>query len=287
MNGQTWSETPVTFNCEGSELLGILHEPVSAAHTCGVLIVVGGPQYRVGSHRQFVTLARGLAAAGFPVFRFDYRGMGDSEGLLRGFESIHEDIAAAITAFTDAQPFMREVALWGLCDAASAVAIYSTCDSRVSRLIMVNPWIRTESGEAHARVKYYYLQRIRDKEFWKKLLRLRWNPIRSISDLIVFLTRLRRPSDSESGSSLTGNLPMRVFNALNIFTGPTLVITSENDLTAKEFEDTVESTSYWKQWYNRKSVSWEQIKDADHTFSSELLQDKLELATIDWLQQRI
>ena len=48
--------------------------------------MVGGPQYRVGSHRQFTLMARAFAAAGYPVLRFDYRGIGDSEGESRGFE---------------------------------------------------------------------------------------------------------------------------------------------------------------------------------------------------------
>ena len=42
-----------------------------------VLVVVGGPQVRAGSHRHFVQLARHLATHGHAVMRFDVRGMGD------------------------------------------------------------------------------------------------------------------------------------------------------------------------------------------------------------------
>jgi hypothetical protein len=45
-----------------------------------VVIIVVGPQYRAGLHRQFVSLARTLSTAGFLVLRYDYRGMGDSDG---------------------------------------------------------------------------------------------------------------------------------------------------------------------------------------------------------------
>ena len=48
----------------------------SFAASRGMLIVVGGPQYRAGSHRQFTLLARDVAATGVPTMRFDYRGMG-------------------------------------------------------------------------------------------------------------------------------------------------------------------------------------------------------------------
>ena len=63
-------ERPVQFSCGTDRLLGILH-PGAPDSERGVLVVVGGPQYRVGSHRQFVLLARALAAAGIPVLRFD------------------------------------------------------------------------------------------------------------------------------------------------------------------------------------------------------------------------
>ena len=93
---QKIEEIPKVFTCEGEELLGILHLPEEVKSEKAVLIVVGGPQYRIGSHRQFVHLARYLALQGVPVFRFDYRGMGDSGGDLGDFENINQDIASAI-----------------------------------------------------------------------------------------------------------------------------------------------------------------------------------------------
>ncbi len=41
-------EVPFVFECQGESLVGILHQPEEAA-PIGVLVVVGGPQYRVGS----------------------------------------------------------------------------------------------------------------------------------------------------------------------------------------------------------------------------------------------
>ena len=74
-------ERALTFRCESEPLLGVLHTPDSDKDKkTGVVIVVGGAQSRVGSHRMFVTLARGLAELGCTVLRFDRRGMGDSGG---------------------------------------------------------------------------------------------------------------------------------------------------------------------------------------------------------------
>ena len=92
-------ENTFSFSCEGSWLYGILSLPKEEVASRGVLIVVGGPQYRVGSHRQFTLLARDLAAHGVPVMRFDYRGMGDSEGDARDFEDINEDLCCAADQF--------------------------------------------------------------------------------------------------------------------------------------------------------------------------------------------
>ncbi len=118
------SEKPITFECGSDTLLGILHSPTCPESTIGVLVVVGGPQYRVGSHRQFVLMARALAESGFSVLRFDYRGMGDSEGSTRTFKDVGPDIAAAIDVLLREQPLLTGVVLWGLCDAASACLMY-------------------------------------------------------------------------------------------------------------------------------------------------------------------
>ena len=92
-----FTEHALSFTCAGEKLLGIVAAPELPKST-GVLVLVGGPQYRVGSHRQFRLLARALAKAGYPLMRFDYRGMGDSIGDLRNFEAVNDDITAAIDA---------------------------------------------------------------------------------------------------------------------------------------------------------------------------------------------
>ncbi|MFQ5467236.1 MAG: hypothetical protein ACE5DS_03780, partial [Kiloniellaceae bacterium] len=57
---------PLAFPCRGDALIGVLHVP-AAPGPRGVVIIPGAPQYRVGSHRQFVALARDLAVAGIAV----------------------------------------------------------------------------------------------------------------------------------------------------------------------------------------------------------------------------
>ena len=140
-------EEAVVFECEGESLVGVLSLPAAPA-TRGVLIVVGGPQYRVGSHRQFTLLARHLAAHGIPSLRFDYRGMGDSSGAVRSFEAVDADIRRAIDIFYERVSGLESVVIWGLCDAASAALFYAHRDARVGGLVLLNPWVRTPEGMA-------------------------------------------------------------------------------------------------------------------------------------------
>lgn len=74
------AERVLLFTCQGLSLPGILH-PGAPDASRGVLVVVGGPQYRVGSHRQFVLLARDPGGGGHvPVLRFDLSWHGRCRG---------------------------------------------------------------------------------------------------------------------------------------------------------------------------------------------------------------
>lgn len=70
----------ITFTNEGQKLFGIIHRPLHSQKAPAILFCPGFAGNKTGKHRQFVTLAQNLAALGFVVLRFDYRGSGDSEG---------------------------------------------------------------------------------------------------------------------------------------------------------------------------------------------------------------
>jgi len=272
-------ERPLTFRCEGSEMLGLLH-PAETPSGRGVLLIVGGPQYRVGCHRQFVLLGRALAAAGIPVLRFDYRGMGDSEGELRGFERIESDIRAAMDAFCRAVPDLKEVVLWGLCDAASATAFYASRDPRVAGAVLVNPWVQTGAGQARTELRHYYVARIREAAFWRKLIALRWNPLVT---LVSIARAARAIGIRNDGQGNRAQLPKRLQLGLEAFDGRVLLILSGQDLTAREFEDAVAASQAWSAWRNSSEVTERRLEEADHTFSCAVWRDQVATWTIEWL----
>ncbi len=280
----TQSEKPLLFECRGEQLLGIVHPPAGAEPAPGVLIVVGGPQYRLGSHRQFTQLARDLAARGYPAMRFDCRGMGDSSGEFPGFEHTGPDIRAAIDAFTREVPGLPGVVIFGLCDAAAAALLYCQSDARVRGLVLANPWVRTDSGEAKSFVNHYYGRRLLQGSFWLKLLTGRLNVLASIGDFFRKVARARAPSDVPSGAAAPGFIE-RMLLGLETFRGRTLVLLSEHDLTAREFGDLCRHSRRWSAAVGKSGVLVHPCPEADHTFSTAAARGAATAKILDWLQR--
>ncbi|MDX9740787.1 MAG: hydrolase 1, exosortase A system-associated [Gammaproteobacteria bacterium] len=280
------NERALVFSVGGEDLIGIVHAGAQGAQR-GVLIVVGGPQYRVGSHRQFLLLARRLAAAGIPVFRFDYRGMGDADGGQRTFEDISEDLRAAIDVFMAEQPALKSVVLWGLCDAASAALMYAGDDRRVDGLVLLNPWVRTVEGLARARLRHYYLQRLFSRDFWAGLFRGQLRLFASLRGLGGAISRARSSGAGASGehSPRTGTLPERMAAGWKRFPGSVLLILSGDDLTAREFTDTAAQSPAWAGLLQQARVRKCELADANHTFSREDWRERVTEWTLNWLRQ--
>jgi len=281
-------EEPVVFPCADSHLLGVVHhaDAIGEVAKTGILIVTGGPQYRIGSHRQFLLLARAFAAAGVPAFRFDHRGSGDSEGDYLGFEGIGEDIAAAIDAFFAQVPGLERVVLWGLCDAASAILFYAGRDPRVAGLLLVNPWVHEEADEDRSMVKHYYGQRILDPVFWRKLLSGGVDlgaALRGLSGSVAGWLRSaasrRAPEEAASGP-----LPDRMAQGLARFEGPVGLILSGRDLTAREFLDAAGAPE-WRRLLAEPRISRHDLPAADHTFSRRVWREAVAEWTLSWLRK--
>ncbi|NMG47421.1 hydrolase 1, exosortase A system-associated [Azoarcus communis] len=270
-----YTESAFFFDCQGEALPAVVTAPEQPAET-GVLVIVGGPQYRAGSHRQFVLLSRQVAAAGFACMRFDYRGMGDATGEARIFEQVDDDIRAAVDAFFVRQPALRRVVLWGLCDGASAACFYAHQDDRVAGLVLLNPWVKTDAGQARTMLKYYYVQRLLSLAFWKKLLSGGVSVGRSLGGLNQMVVTARK--DDEGANT---PLPARMAQSLKRAGRPFLVMLSGRDYVAREFEQAVTDPA-WADVPQARNAS--HMADADHTFSSAKWRDEVARQTVSWLQ---
>jgi uncharacterized protein len=292
-------ETAVVFPCAGEELLGIVSSPAAPAAPPrhGVLIVVGGPQYRVGSHRMFVNLARHLAENGVAAMRFDARGMGDSSGPRQYFEDFDADIRAALDALFREVPSLRTAAIWGLCGGATAALLYvqGTRDARVGALALVNPWVRTDVTQAVTQVKHYYVQRLLQGDFWRKLLRggvalaslsELWGALRLTARAASAARSTGRPQVREGGNDT--DLGVRMAHAWAGFSaqgGRTLLILSERDYTAKEFLETANMHPVWQSNFTHPLARRVDLPEADHTFPQAEAHARVERATLDLMAE--
>jgi uncharacterized protein len=279
-----YTEETAYFACAGEALVGILAKPETPAEI-GVVVIVGGPQYRAGSHRQFVLLSRALAQSGFAVLRFDYRGMGDSAGAPQNFEDISADIGCAIDLLQAHAPFVRQVVLWGLCDGASAALLYSDGrqDTRVAGLCLVNPWVRSAASLARTQVKHYYSQRLREKAFWAKLLS-GGVAASAASGLIANLKAAFSKNRSDASARTALTFQQRMAQAWGNFNGQILLILSGDDYTAKEFLEYTRTEVAWRNLLENPQVTRRELPGADHTFSNNDARARVIAMTLGWLE---
>lgn len=237
----------LTFGCKDAALAATLDE---APGTSGLLIVSGGNEIRSGAHRGMATLAAEIAACGYPVFRFDRRGVGDSEGHNGDFRSSGPDIAAALASFRAEQPNLARIVAFGNCDAATALALHGTpVDARV----LANPWVIETVSDMPppAAIKARYAQRLRDPEAWKKLLTGKVD----MGKLAKGLGRLAAAKPARPDS-----LADKTVRALEASAIPTTILLATGDATAIAFADV---------WRGNPSIPVVRLDTTSHSFASE------------------
>ena len=237
------SRRHIAFACEAETLIGTLDD---APGKSGLLLVTGGNETRAGAFSGQAHLAARIAAAGYPVFRFDRRGVGDSSGANSGFQGSGRDIAAGFAAFYQERPDMTRVVGFGNCDAASALMFSGAgCHS----LVLTNPWtIEQDDGAPPPEaIRARYAEKLRNP---RELARLVTGKV-SLGKLAGGLARAMRPAPPPT------SLAQDMKAGLEPFSGPMRILLAERDRTAQAF------LSAW----DRSDPRLATCPGADHAFS--------------------
>jgi alpha-beta hydrolase superfamily lysophospholipase len=139
-------ETPILFG-EGERLFGVLTELDNPRYRAQpvVCFLNSGVDHHVGPHRMYVELARDGSLQGYPTFRFDVAGLGESrvadarlENRILSMNSI-ADVQSAMTMLSNRLKSDRFV-LVGVCSGAYLAYHTSVRDPRVVGQVLVSPF---------------------------------------------------------------------------------------------------------------------------------------------------
>jgi exosortase A-associated hydrolase 1 len=252
----------------------------SAVNPTALLIVSGGNEIRSGAHCGMAQLALRIAEQGFPVLRYDRRGIGESTGQNNGFLDSAQEIAAA-AQFLRQQQQVQNIIAFGNCDAATALALFGP-DAGLDGYILANPWVIEPTGVADTDEPTISSAAIRSR-YWDRIK----NP-RTILDLLSgkidfkkLLKGLKQALRPEEISPLSSQLR----DALSGINSDTMILLAKRDTTARAFLAAWNSTDF-EPLRRKAGITVESLDSASHSFAdieaknwfTEKLLDKLRAA---------
>jgi exosortase A-associated hydrolase 1 len=220
----------IAIDCHGAALGATLD---GAEGALGLLLVTGGSQTRIGSHRMYEMLAKDLAKQGISCLRFDRRGVGDSAGADPGYRGSGPDLAAAAAALRGACPGLRKLYGFGLCDGATALALFGRA-AGLDGLILVNPWLVETEADAPpaAAIRRRYRERLTSWQGWKDLL----SGAVDIGKLLKGVARMFRREDASLMAEIAAALERdRLPAQLILASGDATAIAAEAELRKSKF----------------------------------------------------
>lgn len=183
-------------NADGLTLFGTLHLPqVRQRQLPAVVLLSPGVKMRVGPGRLYVPLTDMLVSLGYMVLRFDFFGLGDSEGELqeRELKDVYNHIEVgryvgdtlAALAYLRRVHNQRRFILGGLCGGAITALLAAERDSSVEALLSLGMTVTLASNAATParylnsreldRARGHYLRRLADPRAWRSFLTFKSN----------------------------------------------------------------------------------------------------------------
>ena len=302
-------QTPVVFcNRKGERLFGIVHEPVrGAASDLAIILLSPGVKMRVGPQRLYRGMAEAFARLGIRVLRFDFYGLGDSEGELQEghLRDVynHIEVGRFVDDTLDAMGWMEQTygqhrfILGGLCGGA-VTGLLAGRDSRVAGLLALgitpvlashaaDPSLYMTSGELALMRRTYFTKLVSPKA-WLRLVSLQ-------SDYKVIWRAIADGLEGRAKPGAEPSAPLENDNASPLFPPaffamaedhrPMLLVFGGSDRLESEFQEKFVNRHRQRLLQLPGSHEVHVIPQANHTLSFAEWQAEMLDVSVRWLRQ--
>jgi len=308
----TLSRTIAFRNREGMTLRGILSEPDPAiSRGACVLLLSPGIKGRVGPHRLYLKIAARLIPLGFHVLRFDYSGLGDSEGyvdermLVDVYNTIHagryvDDTICAMDWMQQEVGVSRFIGS-GLCGGSISALLAAKADSRIECLLGIGlptvleggpeNWAKALTHHQAAALRGRYVRKLLDPKAWTRLVsgRTNYEALWKVVKKALPVPAAPKPAPGPSKPADTDRTNPHFASAFwsMLSTGrPMLLIFSGADRLRYQFAENFESHHAARLEPFQHLYEVHVIEKANHVLSSAAWVDELGDVAGRWLSSR-
>jgi uncharacterized protein len=305
------SMEPVTFvNSKGDLLFGILHEPIETNDanndTC-ILLLSPGVKMRVAPHRLYIDMAENFITEGFSVLRFDFWGLGDSEGdfnetyLADLYGEIQigcyvNDTRCAMDWLSNVKGFSKFI-LGGLCGGAITALLTGAEDNRCVGLLSIGIPVILDSQNIDKNkyltqwqkrsLRLGYFRNLFNLNSWYRLLTLK-SDFHLILQLLFFSNDSKSSTkDNQNNQAKKGNvnpffapkffdLLSRQVNVILIFSGSDRLLYEFNEKFIQQYKDRFDMYS--------DQITQHVIPNANHILSNTEWKTQMINFSSDWLK---
>jgi len=310
MNSQ---QIPITFkNSNGLNLFGILHLPELVSREEAIILLSPGIKNRVAPHRLYVKMANAYVDKGFPTLRFDYYGLGDSEGEID--QTFTADLYGSIETgryvddticamnWLKSEHGIKKFILGGLCGGAITGLLTSVKDTRVVAILgLALPIVLSSSNVVYdeflttpelKRKRSFYIKKLMTFEAWRSWVR--FLTFKSDYKLIfrsLFISKLKIKEYESEGKqevktqSIINPHFMPAFKKAIALQRKFLIIFAEADRHYWQFSENLIKTNL-VDFDSQPNIDLHVIKNANHIFSFKNWQKELLEISENWLYKK-
>jgi alpha/beta superfamily hydrolase len=302
-------EAIVFRNRHGLKLFGILHRPADVPERkIGVIFLAPGVKSRVAPHRLYLKMTASLLRQGYVVLRFDFYGLGDSEGELAEkklldlyatvWDGRYVDDALCAMDWMEQSLGLKRFVLAGLCGGALTGLLAAAKDRRARGVLGLGLPVVLDGRTADAskfmtqgqleNVGDTYLRKLFNPAAWWRFLTFRTD-YRMLGRWLHCRLRAGRSTQEAAGEIAAGsNLNPRFPPAFHQFVadgGKLLLVFSGGDRLTWEFEEKFAAPFAHRLHALGDRYEVHTIPNANHIFSDPAWRSQMQALSDDWMSR--